>query len=52
MENIIKIVVDVKDKKVVKQLSDSIDKKEALKRHVKSGLPLKLFKPLHASQRI
>jgi hypothetical protein len=47
MANLIKIKVDIKDKGQVKKLEESIKKKEALKSHVKSDLPLKLFKPLH-----
>lgn len=52
MENLIKINIDIKDKKVLKRICESLEKKDALKRHVKSGLPLKLFKALHASQRV
>ena len=39
-----RIKINSKDKKVVKQLRESIERKEALKKHVKSGMPLKTFK--------
>ena len=38
-----RVKIDSKDAKVAKRLHESVERKEALKNHVKSGMPLKTF---------
>ena len=48
MLTIKKIIVTKNKAEVAKKFQQQIDNKEAVKNHVRSGLPLKTFKPLNA----